>query len=108
MGQEVDSHVHTRVFLEVLFVRIEFLAALHKDRLAIQIINILVVVATEFLVYCLVEVGQIVRFHVLAIVFHQCSQHLFVECGIPLFAVIFQYAILFLGFVGRSLHLNMT
>ena len=84
------------VFEELLAVEHNLLAALHEDGIVPQPVYILACVASEAVGDGLVEGGQLVGSHILAVVVYQRSHHVAVERFIPLGAIVLEYIVLLL------------
>ncbi len=80
-----------------LLVDVDLLVALHQLRLLVEVVYELLVVALEVVVYHVVEVWLVLDLYFLAVVLHQCSQHLAVCVVVPFVAVVLELDVVALG-----------
>ncbi len=104
----LDRHTvfNARIILVSLLVEENLLAALHQDRLAVEILNVFRVVATKLLVDFHVDSRQVFSVNMFAVILQQSSHNLFVESSIPFRTVVVENHILLLRLVFRSLHFH--
>ena len=79
----VETHLHSEVTFECLFVDIQFFACFHEHRLAPHVVYISLIVTVEFCVDNMIELRQIFFIHIFAVVLKQRNEHLFVEGLVP-------------------------
>ena len=80
------------------------LAALHEHRCVVEPLHILACVASELCLYCLVESGELVCRHILAIVVDECRHHVLVEVGVPFGAVVGEFVVAFASLCSAVTH----
>ena len=105
-GRYVEAHLHAGIFHERLLVDVNLLPGLHQHGVGPHVVHILAAVAGIVGVDGLVEVGQVLGRHLLAVVVEQHGKHLLVGGLVPVLAVVFKLNVLFLLALLRALHLH--